>query len=61
MNEIDGETKLGEYDGEVPLGAELIISNENDNDVWIPGKWVTIVDKTNKPILLSEVKVYGSK
>ena len=59
MNEIDRGTKLGHYYGEVPLGGVEVTFNYYD--IWIPGKWVTIVDKLNKPILLSDVKVYGSK
>ena len=50
--------KLGQYYGGVPLGVSIdFIDNEN----LLPGKWVTIIDQSKKPIVLSEIRVFGSK
>ena len=57
MNEDQGE-KLADYYGTVPLGAYVEFINY---DFMFLGNWVTIVDQSKKPILLSEIRVYGSK
>ena len=57
MNEDQGE-KLADYYGTVPLGASVEFINY---DFLFLGNWVTIVDQSKKPIVLSEIRVYGSK
>ena len=55
--ETQGE-KLGDFYGGVPLGYSIDFFK---HDVLLPGKWVSIVDQSRKPIALAEIRVYGSK
>ena len=55
--ENQGE-KLGYFHGDVPLGYSVDLFK---NGTLLPGKWVSIVDQSRKPIALSEIRVYGSK
>ena len=57
MSESQGEL-LGDYPGEVPLGVAIDFTHVED---YLPGRWVTIVDQSRKPIILSDIRVYGSK
>ena len=57
MSESQGEL-LGDYPGEVPLGVAIDFTHSED---YLPGRWVTIVDQSRKPIILSDIRVYGSK
>ena len=57
LTESQGE-KLGQYYGDVPLGVSIEFIKPG---ALLPGSWVTILDQTKKPIVLSEVRVYGSK
>ena len=55
--------KLGEYPSTCPLGIVCVIKTETPlaNPQPIIGKWVTIVDESNQPIVLSEIRVFGCK
>ena len=57
MSESQGEL-LGEYPGEFPSGVSIDFTHLED---FLPGRWVTIVDESKKPIILSDIRVYGSK
>ena len=57
MSESQGEL-LGDYPGEVPLGVAIDFTHSED---YLPGRWVTIVDQSRKPIILADIRVYGSK
>ena len=57
LTESQGE-KLGQYYGGIPLGVSIEFINPG---ALLSGRWVTILDQTKKPIVLSEVRVYGRK
>ena len=58
MNESQGEL-LGEYPGEFPLGVSIDFTHLDED--FLPGRWVIIVDESKKPIILSDIRVHGSK
>ena len=57
LTESQGE-KLGKYHGWVQPGVSVVFIKP---EALLPGRWVTILDLTKKPIVLSEVRVYGRK
>ena len=56
LTQSQGE-KLDDYYGGVPLGMSVDFIKY---EALLPGRWVTIVDQSKKPIILSEIRVYGS-
>ena len=69
LNEIEsGATILGKYHKTCPLGSVCVIKREPNPaqpprwwDGFLLGHWVTIVDESNQPIVLSEIRVFGCK
>ena len=51
LNQSQGE-KLDDYYGGVPLGMSIDFIKY---EALLPGRWVTIVDQSKKPIILSEI------
>ena len=61
LNEIEsGATILGKYHKTCPLGSVCVIDGGKLKDM-VMGKWVTIVDESKQPIILSEIRVFGFK
>ena len=65
LNQIERHTRatiLGKYHRTCLLGTICVINAELSNtDGFLMGKWVTIVDESKQPIILSEIRVFGFK
>ena len=61
LNQIERRaTILGKYHKTCPLGSVCVIDGGKLKDM-VMGKWVTIVDESKQPIILSEIRVFGFK
>ena len=69
LNQLERRaTILGKYHKTCPLGSVCVIKREPNPaqpprwwDGFLLGHWVTIVDESNQPIVLSEIRVFGCK
>ena len=65
LNQIERHARatiLGKYHRTCLLGTICVINAELSNtDGFLMGKWVTIVDESKQPIILSEIRVFGFK
>ena len=61
LNQLERRaTILGKYHKTCPLGSVCVIDGGKLKDM-VMGKWVTIVDESKQPIILSEIRVFGFK